>query len=326
METVTEGYLQSKLEDRQKRLHAAIETGSANASLSALLTEVDAALERIHDGSFGICEVCHDTIEQERLIADPLVRLCLDHLNEQQRRALEQDLELAAGVQRALLPPHNIDASGWKLHYRYEPAGIVSGDYCDVIPDGGSGDMFFALGDVSGKGVAASLLMTQLHGIFRSLANSNLPLDQLVARVSRLFCESTTAGQYATLVCGRAAASGAIELCNAGHPPAFLLRDGQVRSMEAKGMPLGMFGAGTYPSEKVHLKVGESLVSYTDGLTESVDGASNEYGFGRLAQFLNGRDGLEPEALTAACLDEVRKFSRGTPQHDDQTILVLRRN
>lgn len=326
METITEGYLQSKLQDRRKRLQTAIASGGSNASLNELLTEVDAALERIHDGSFGICEECHETVEEERLIADPLVRLCLDHLDEGQRRALEQDLELAARVQRALLPPHKIDAHGWRLHYRYEPAGIVSGDYCDAIPDGAADDLFFALGDVAGKGVAASLLMTQLHGIFRSLEGSGLPLDQLVARASRLFCESTTAGQYATLVCGRASASGAVELCNAGHLPVFLLRNGEVRSLEARGVPLGMFGAAIYPAERVQLKPGENLVLYTDGLTESLDGSSNEFGIGRLAEFLNGRHALEPEALTAACLAEVGRFSRGVRQQDDRTILVLRRN
>lgn len=326
METVTEGYLQSKLEDRRKRLHTAIGSRAADSSLTALLTEVDAALERIRDGSFGICEECHDTVEEERLIADPLVRLCLDHLSAPQRRALEQDLELAAHVQRALLPPHNIDANGWRLHYCYEPAGIVSGDYCDVIPDAASGDLFFALGDVAGKGVAASLLMTQLHGIFRSLVGSGLSLDELVARASRLFCESTTAGQYVTLVCGRASSSGAIELCNAGHLPAFLLREGGIQAFEAKAMPLGMFGAGVYPADQLHLNPGDNLVLYTDGLTESLDGSSNEYGIGRLGQFLNGQQALEPEALTAACLAEIAKFSRGMRQYDDRTILVLRRN
>jgi phosphoserine phosphatase RsbU/P len=326
METIAEGYLQSKLEDRRKKLQTAIASRGTDASLAALLGEVDAALERMRDGSFGICEECHETVEEERLIADPLVRLCLDHLNQEQRRALEQDLELASGVQRALLPPHDVDAGGWKLHYCYEPAGIVSGDYCDIIPDGTSGEVFFALGDVAGKGVAASLLMTQLHGIFRSLVNSTLPLDHLVSRASRLFCESTTAGQYATLVCGRASASGAIELCNAGHLPVFFLRDSEVRSLDAKGLPLGMFGNATYPAEKLQLKPGESLISYTDGLTESLDGSSNEYGLGRLAKFLNGRHALEPEALTVACLNEVARFSQGVRQHDDRTILVLRRN
>lgn len=326
METVTEGYLQSKLEDRRKRLQTAISSRTADASLTALLTEVDAALDRIRDGSFGICDECHDTVEEERLIADPLVRLCLDHLNNEQRRALEQDLELAARVQRALLPPRNMEASGWRLHYRYEPAGIVSGDYCDVIPDGTTGDLFFALGDVAGKGVAASLLMTQLHGIFRSLAGSGLLLDQLVARASRLFCESTTAGQYVTLVCGRASSNGAIELCNAGHLPAFLLRDGEVRALEAKGMPMGMFGAGLYPADKLHLQRGDNLVLYTDGLTESFDQSSSEFGISGLAKFLSGRQALEPEALTAACLAEVARFSQGVRQYDDRTILVLRRN
>jgi phosphoserine phosphatase RsbU/P len=326
METISEGYLQAKLEDRRRQLQAASTSRPSDASVVALLGEVDAALERMRDGSFGICEECHDTVEQERLIADPLVRLCLDHLTERERRALEQDLELAARVQRALLPPQDINAGGWKLHYCYEPAGIVSGDYCDVIHDGAQGDVFFALGDVSGKGVAASLLMTQLHGIFRTLVNSSLALGEIVERASRLFCESTTAGQYATLVCGRASASGSVELCNAGHLPVFVLRDGEVRSLEANGMPLGMFGTAIYSAEKTQLRSGESLVLYTDGLTESLDESSAEYGIGRLAKFLNGRGKLEPEALTAACLAEVAQFSRGVRQHDDRTILVLQRN
>ena len=300
----TEMYLQSQLEDRRRRLEAAIASPAANASLTALLGEVDAALERMRTGSFGICQECHEPVEQDRLIADPLVRFCLDHLSEPQRRALEQDLVLASRVQRALLPPHDIRAHGWQIHYCYDPAGVVSGDYCDVIPADGSGeasrDVFLALGDVSGKGVAASLMMTQLHGMFRSLAGGNLPLDQLVGRVNRVFCESTTAGQFATLVCGRASASGAVELCSAGHLPVFLLQNGAVRSLEATGMPMGMFCAGNYPVEKIRLGAGDSLVFYTDGLTESLDGANNEYGLGRLSQFLKGRHALEPESLTAA--------------------------
>jgi sigma-B regulation protein RsbU (phosphoserine phosphatase) len=325
MATTTETYLQSQLEDRRKRLEAAIASRTTDASLAALLSEVDAALVRMRDGSFGICEECHEPVEQERLIADPLVRFCLDHLNAPQRRALEEDLELASGVQRALLPPHNFRGDGWQIHYCYEPAGVVSGDYCDVIPGENQGDVFFSLGDVSGKGVAASLLMTQLHAMFRSLASSSLPLDQLVARVNHLFCESTTAGQYATLVCGRASASGAVEICSAGHLPVFLLRNGEVRSLGARGLPLGMFRAGNYPAEKMSLDTGDSLVFYTDGLTESLDSSNNEYGFGRLAQFLDGRHGLAPESLTAACLDEINEFSAGAGQQDDRTILVLRR-
>lgn len=327
MAATTESYLQAQLEERRKRLETAMASRGAGASIAALLTEVDAALDRIRDGSFGICEECHDSIEQERLLADPLVRFCIDHLNEPQRRALEQDLELASGVQRALLPPHDIRAAGWQIHYCYEPAGVVSGDYCDVIPAGGSAasadGVFLSLGDVSGKGVAASLMMTQLHAMFRSLANDGLPLNNLLSRVNRLFCESTTAGQYATLVCARASRDGSVELSSAGHVPAFLLRNGEVRSLEANSMPLGMFCEGEYPTEKMRLEPGESLVFYTDGLTESRDAANNEYGLSRLAEFLSGRHALEPVALTAACLNEIKRFAAG--QHDDRTMLVLRR-
>jgi phosphoserine phosphatase RsbU/P len=159
--------------------------------------------------------------------------------------------------------------------------------------------------------------------MFRSLANAGLPLSELLARVNRLFCESTPAGQYATLVCARASREGVVELSSAGHVPAFLLRAGEVRAFEANSMPLGMFCDGDYPTEKMRLEPGESLVFYTDGLTESRDAANNEYGLSRLAQFLNGRHALEPSALTAACLNEIKKFSAA--QYDDRTMLVLRR-
>jgi len=327
MQTITESYLQTQLEERRRRLETAMSSGAANGAISALLSEVDAALERMRDGSYGICEECHDSVEQERLLADPLVRVCIDHLNEPQRRALERDLELASSVQRALLPPHDVRADGWQIHYCYEPAGVVSGDYCDVIPsrgdDAGGSAVFLALGDVSGKGVAASLMMTQLHAMFRSLASSGLPLSELLARVNRLFCESTTAGQYATLVCARASASGVVELSSAGHLPVFVLRDGEVRSLGANSMPLGMFSEGNYPTQKLRLETGESLVFYTDGLSESRDRSNREYGFSRLGEFLRGRHALAPDALTAACLAEIKEFA--AMQHDDRTMLVLRR-
>jgi len=327
MQTITESYLQTQLEERRRRLETAMSSGAANGAISALLNEVDAALERMRDGSYGICEECHDPVEQERLLADPLVRVCIDHLNEPQRRALERDLELASSVQRALLPPHDVRADGWEIHYCYEPAGVVSGDYCDVIPSRGdeadASAVFLALGDVSGKGVAASLMMTQLHAMFRSLASSGMPLSELLERVNRLFCESTTAGQYATLVCARASAAGVVELSSAGHLPVFLLRNGEVQSLEANSMPLGMFCDGNYPTEKMRLESGESLVFYTDGLSESRDGANREYGFSRLGEFLGGRHALAPDALTAACLDEIKGFA--SMQHDDRTMLVLRR-
>ena len=89
------------------------------------------------EGTYGICDVCHGSVEKDRLIADPLVRLCLDHLTSEEQRALERDLELAAQVQRGLLPKSDVRYRDWRVHYLYRPAGIVSGDYCDLIPGSG---------------------------------------------------------------------------------------------------------------------------------------------------------------------------------------------
>jgi len=177
MATLEIGFLNSQLEDRKRRLEAAIALAPHKAGLAGLLREVDSALERMDKGSYGLCEECHEPVEQDRLMADPLVRYCLDHLTGPERAALQRDLDLASAVQRNLLPQKGLRAGGWETCYHYAPVGPVSGDYCDLIPS--DGQLFFVLGDVSGKGVAASMLMTQLHALFRSLTGMALPLGNM---------------------------------------------------------------------------------------------------------------------------------------------------
>ena len=237
MATLEIAFLHSQLEDRKRRLEAAIALAPQKAGFAGLLREVDSALERMAKGSYGLCRECHETIEQDRLLADPLVCYCLDHLSESQRAALQRDLDLASQVQRNLLPQMNLRAGGWETNYHYAPVGPVSGDYCDLIPS--DGQLFFVLGDVSGKGVAASMLMAQLHALFRSLTGMGLPLGQIVTQANRVFCESALAGQYATLVCGLAKPSGDVEIHNAGHCPAMVVGHGGVLRIESTGLPLG---------------------------------------------------------------------------------------
>src|SRR5881409_1271069 len=158
MATAEQTYLRTELEQRRERLHTALHSPGADASLSQLLAAVDEALDRFERGTFGLCETCHDTIEAERLLADPLMRFCLDHLTSAKQRALDSDLSMAARIQRALLPKPGVAPVGWDVRYHYQPAGMVSGDYCDLFEtDRG---LLFMLGDVSGKGVAASMLMS----------------------------------------------------------------------------------------------------------------------------------------------------------------------
>ena len=326
MATITDPFLRAQLEERKHRLQEALAGARENASLSQLLQDVDSALDRMGSGTYGICEECHDAIEKDRLLADPLVRFCLDHLTAPQRRRLEADLEMAAVVQQKLLPTKHMAVPGWRVHYHYDPLGLVSGDYCDLITsEDGSGSFMFLLGDVAGKGVAASMLMTHLHAMFRSLATLELPIDQMMGLANRLLCESTIADQFATLVCGRASRLGDLEITGAGHCPVLAARNGEVTYLESSGMPLGMFRNAGYCVQRIKLEPGDCLFLFTDGVTETRDASESEYGVDRLAKFVSRRQALPPDALAAACLEDLRTFSAGAARTDDLTIMVLRR-
>lgn len=323
MATTENSYFLNELQNRRQRLASvSLETGS-DTSLQELLDNVDQAIARLEEGTFGICEECHESIERERLICDPLVRFCLDHLSQPEQRALENDLVLAAQIQRALLPRAGWSVDGWQACFHYQPAGMVSGDYCDLIE---ADDTFlFLLGDVAGKGVAASMLMSHLHATFRSLVGRNLSLRELVQHANRLFSESTTAGQYATLVVGRAWPDGRVEYVSAGHLPLLHVSASGVSARQATGVPLGMFRTTDFPVCELTLASGDTLFLYTDGLTEFFNHAGDEYGTRRVEALAARHLCTSPEKMLAACLEEVHSFSAGAKQTDDLTLLALRR-
>lgn len=322
MDTATQSYFHTELQRRRASLEAACVSNVSDASLKELLQNVDAALGRLNVGTFGLCEVCHDSIEADRLLCNPLLQFCLDHLSTDEQRALERDLVLAANIQRGLLPREHWSAENWEAHHHYEPANQVSGDYFDLIEADDS--FLFLLGDVAGKGVSASMLMSHLHATFRTLAGQNLPLTQLVSEANRLFCESTIAGQYATLIVGRAWHDGRVEYASAGHLPLLhVSRDG-VTSRQATGVPLGMFCSTEFPVCTMHLKPGDSLFLYTDGLTEVFNSKGDEYGLRRVETLLARHAIKPPEQILSACLAEIRDFSAGMKRTDDLTLLVLR--
>jgi sigma-B regulation protein RsbU (phosphoserine phosphatase) len=321
MATLEVGFLHNQLEERKRRLKQAIALAPQKAGLAGLLREVDSALERMAKGTYGICEQCHESIEQDRLLADPLVCYCLDHLSQSQRDALQRDLDLAAQVQRNLLPQPSLRSNGWETAFHYAPVSAVSGDYCDLIQ--ADGQLFFALGDVSGKGVPAAMLMAQLHALFRTLSRLALPLAQMVAQANRIFCETALAGHYATLVCGHAKPTGEVQLHNAGHWPAMVLGHSGTMRVESTGLPLGMFCDADFSATRLHLDPGDLLFLHTDGLTESRRG-DDEYGADRITALLRQQFGRRPAEVIAASLEDLRMFMEG-PQLDDITIMVIQR-
>ena len=322
MATVIDDSLREQLFERRERLQVMTLTSAEDAELKRLLEEVDAALRRMDDGSYGLCEVCHDPIEPERLLADPLVRFCLGDLTIEQQGALAEDLELAVRIQRGLLPPSKLDAGAWKVAYHYEPVGFVGGDYCDLIQS--DGNLYFILGDVSGKGMAASLLMSNLQAMFRALVPLGLTLSKLMERASRLFCENTLSTHFATLVCGKASETGEVELCNAGHLPPLLIRDGECVSLDSTGLPVGMFCDEQFATSKLRLASGDALLLYTDGVTETHDLAGAEFGAERLLQSLSVPGPAQPLELINNCVSFLNDFRGDGSKADDLTLMALR--
>ena len=323
MATVLETYMRRQLTSRRERLQRATENGDSPAHLPMLLKEVDRALARMEDGTFGICEECHLSIEPDRLIADPLVCICLEHFTESERCALERDLELAAQVQKGLLPHTVLERDGWHICYHYEPAGVVSGDYCDVV-DAGDQGLYFMVGDVSGKGIAAAMLMAHLHAMFRTLVSVGLPLGRMLQHASRVFAQSTLPSQYATLVCGRAAKDGTVELSNAGHPAPLIVQACAVRELERNDLPIGLFATEEFSVSTLRLAPGDGLVIYSDGVAETNNMAGAEYTADRLRQVIE-RGGLCGQALLAACREDLAAFRGAAQKRDDVTLFVLSR-
>lgn len=318
--------LLGQLTDRRERLQAAISEVGDAADLVRLLQQVDSALERADTNNYGICEICGEAVEDDFLLTHPLIQYCLCSLSPEQQTALQRDLDLAWRIQSALLPKQNMSFAGWDVHYRYKPAGPVSGDYCDLVAretDGGT--LFFLLGDVSGKGVAASFLMAHLSALFRSLIDVGLPIHQLVERANRLFSESTLSSHYATLVCGKANPSGEILICNAGHCPPLVSQGDRVATVESNGFPVGIFNSSPYQVHKVRLSPGDFLFLYSDGLTEARDPSDREYGLERLSRLLATNHALAPAALAEMCLQDLSSFQSGVSNTDDLTMMVVQR-
>jgi sigma-B regulation protein RsbU (phosphoserine phosphatase) len=315
--------LRNELINWRERLEATANDSRDGFEMDGLLREIKAAIERLSEaGSYGVCQVCHDLIGPAAMNADPLARNCLRCLTPEQLAELEDDLDRAWLIQGELLPKQNLKFNGWEVSYHYQPAGPVSGDYCDLISTD-SGDLYFLIGDVSGKGVAASLLMGRLHAIFRSLIGSGLGVRELVERANHLFADTTMRPYYATLVCGKAATDGHVEICNAGHCAPLFIHGGDVSAIAATGLPVGMFCQERYESAHLELRKGDRLLLYTDGLSEARDRTNEEYGDRRLKSFLSNCARLPAETVVNRLVEDAREFSSGLPVCDDLTVMAI---
>jgi len=322
--TAAEALVRERLSARRAQL-ADLAQERPETRLFDLLRRVDSALDALEVGEWGLCASCHEAVEPERLAADPLVDICLGCLPDDQRRALERDLAAAARAQRALLPPREVRRGGWEVAYLWEPHGAVSGDHVDLVPASRpDAPALLLLGDVSGKGLAASFLQAHLHALFRALAPGEHPLPDLLGRANRLLCEATAAGRYATFAALELHDDGAVELANAGHPRPLLADARGVRPVEGASLPLGLLCDAEFGSHRLELAPQEVLLLYTDGWTEA-ERDGEEFGVGRASAALRRAAHLPLAELLASCRGEMESYLDGAPRSDDLTLLAVRR-
>jgi len=201
----------------------------------------------------------------------------------------------------------------------------VGGDYYDFL-NLGSGRLGFVIGDISGKGIAAALLMANLQANLRS--QCAIALDQpqkLLCAVNQLFCDNTPDGSFATLFFGEYDdGSSRLRYANCGHLPGLLLRgDGAVERLDATATVLGIFKDWDCTIGECHLGCGDTLALYTDGITEAMDSESKQFGLDKL-KYVLARCDLGASEMRDSILAELDRFTGGSTVHDDRTLVVAK--
>jgi serine phosphatase RsbU (regulator of sigma subunit)/pSer/pThr/pTyr-binding forkhead associated (FHA) protein len=241
-----------------------------------------------------------------------------------EKRAMEEDMRRAALIQRGLLPAGAPQVEGWGIAGSNKPCHTVGGDYYDFLCEGGS--LMLALGDVSGKGTGAALLMAVLRAAVRAHWVEFAPAEAMV-RINRTVCQNVTEGKYVTFFMARLdPVNGVLTYVNAGHNPPLLVRaSGEVRELEEGGMVLGMFESVPYADGAVEMKTGDALVVFSDGVTETFNRKGEEFGVERLIEVVRRGSGLDAKTLEAEILRTLDTFAAGSRATDDRTLIVLKR-
>ena len=246
------------------------------------------------------------------------------HRDAIEKERIESELELAATIQRQILPRDLPSVLGLELAARNRPTRQVGGDYFDLFPLSG-GRLAFVVADVSGKGVPAALLVSTVHAAVHLQIDDAKTVADLVARIDRHLQRYAAARKFLTAFFGLLEPStGTLHYVSAGHNPALLRRaDGGIELLKATGVPMGMFPNATWREEVATLAPDDLLCVYTDGVSEALNAADEEYGLERLSRRIE-RDGPVDE-LCRAVFDEIETFAADVPQYDDQTLMLIRR-
>jgi len=241
-----------------------------------------------------------------------------------EKQAIERDLETARIIQKNLLPHQIIQPKGFEIAGYSESAKQVGGDYFDLLKTEND-ETIFAIGDVSGKGITASLLVANSQAYLKTINKQNLPIEEATSLLNDLVEESTVSGTFITFFWGRLNCKRELIYVNAGHNPPFLLRKGEIKKLEKGGLILGMMKTIIpYESETIQLEIGDFIITFTDGVTEAMNSVEEEYSDESLESLCRSLNSQSAEEAKELILNDVKKFTDGFEQSDDLTLLVIK--
>jgi sigma-B regulation protein RsbU (phosphoserine phosphatase) len=261
-----------------------------------------------------------ETLSTEAAIAIENARLYREAL---ERSKLEQELQMAAAIQQALLPNGDVTGGFFTIAGTSMPCRAIGGDFFDYL-DRPGGPFGFMLGDVAGKGSPAALLAAAVLGMFSAEAGYHTSPGALMTRLNSGLLRRHIEARFVTAFYGVLAPDGSLTYSNAGHNPPMLVTADGVRRLDTGGLVLGLFAHGTFDEETLTLRPGDAVVVFSDGVTEALDEAGAEFTDERLLAAVMGQRAQEPRAWLDALVADVRAFcGRATPS-DDLTMMVVR--
>jgi phosphoserine phosphatase RsbU/P len=261
-----------------------------------------------------------ETLSAEAAIAIENARLYREALD---KAKFEQELKVAAAIQQSLLPPSNRTGAFFSTAAASVPCRAVGGDFYDYV-DLPSGQFGFILGDVAGKGSPAALLAAAALGMFSAEATYQTASASLITRLNHGLVRRAIEGRFLTTFYGMLGRDGSFTYTNAGHNAPILVSAGGVRRLETGGVVLGVFEHAVFEEETLTLGRGDVLIAFSDGVTEAMNDAGEEFTDERLLASLDRHRGNTLQATLDALLADVRAFCRGATQSDDVTIVMVR--
>jgi sigma-B regulation protein RsbU (phosphoserine phosphatase) len=243
-----------------------------------------------------------------------------------EKKQAEKEIGVAGEIQSSLIPHSFPDTDKYEMYGFSIPAKGVGGDYYDYI-DFGNNKIAMTMFDVSGKGVPAALIMVMIRSILRTIASLDAETKHILERLNDTIAQEIVEDRYATgFYLLYDAEKGLMNYTNAGHGPLILYRASEdtFHFLDTEGMPVGIMPGVTYGQDFVTLESGDLAILYTDGITEAMNLQHEEFGMERLQNVIRTYKRESAREIANKILEEVNRFVGTAPQHDDETLLILK--